>query len=137
MLGSVSDGRCRAREASMEGLTDAALMRVAEVFKALAEPRRLKILNSLREGEKNVSELVLLTASTQANVSKHLSVLLQAGLIRREARGTAAFYRMADDSTYQLCDIVCGQLVKQAETALALQQLLQQAPLMAGPDKSV
>lgn len=121
----------------MEGLNDAALIRVAEVFKALAEPRRLKLLNSLRDGEKNVSELVALTDSTQANVSKHLSVLLQAGLIQREARGTAAYYRMANDSTFQLCDIVCGQLVKQAETALALQHLLQQGQLSAGNDKPV
>ncbi|NQD36334.1 winged helix-turn-helix transcriptional regulator [Permianibacter sp. IMCC34836] len=115
----------------MEGLNDAALIRVAEVFKALAEPRRLKLLNVLRDGERNVSELVQLTASTQANVSKHLSVLLQAGLILREPRGTAAYYRMANASTYQLCDIVCGQLVKQAETTLALQQLLQQGQLPA------
>lgn len=121
----------------MEGLNDAALIRVAEVFKALAEPRRLKLLNALRDGERNVSELVQLTASTQANVSKHLSVLLQAGLIQREPRGTAAYYRMANDSTYQLCDIVCGQLVKQAETTLALQQLLQQGQLPGDGNKSV
>ncbi len=121
----------------MEGLTDAALTRVADVFKALAEPRRLKLLNALRDGEKNVSELVQLCASTQANVSKHLSVLQQAGLVLREARGTAAYYRMANDSTYQLCDIVCGQLMQQAETALALQQLLQQSQLQASTDKSV
>ncbi len=114
----------------MEGLTDAALARVADVFKALAEPRRLKLLNALRDGEKNVSELVQLCASTQANVSKHLSVLQQAGLVQREARGTAAFYRMANDSTFQLCDIVCGQLMQQAESALVLQQLLQQSQVL-------
>ena len=121
----------------MEALNDAALIRVAEVFKALAEPRRLKLLNSLRDGEKNVSELVALTDSTQANVSKHLSVLLQAGLILRDARGTAAYYRMANESTYQLCDIVCGQLLKQAEATLVLQQLLQQGQSPGGNGNAV
>lgn len=120
---------------SMEGLNDAALIRIAEVFKALAEPRRLKLLSCLRDGEKNVSELVTLTASSQANVSKHLAVLQQAGLVQRDARGTAAYYRMANASTFQLCDIVCGQLVKQAESALALQQQLQQGQLPERPDK--
>jgi len=96
----------------MEGLSETALGYVAEVFKALAEPRRLKLLNALRDGEKNVSELVRLTETSQANVSKHLALLAQAGLVAREQRGNCVYYKMADPVTYQLCDLVCGHMLR-------------------------
>jgi DNA-binding transcriptional ArsR family regulator len=96
----------------MEQLTDRALEQVADYFRALAVPARLKLLNALREGERSVGELTELTGFSQANVSKHLAVLTQSGFVLRAARGTSSYYRIADPETYKLCDTVCGQIGK-------------------------
>ena len=97
----------------MKNLDDDALALVAQYFAALAVPMRLKIMNHLREGERNVGELTLATGCTQANVSKHLAVLAHSGLVAKTQRGTSAYYRFADESVYRLCDLVCGQLDRQ------------------------
>lgn len=96
----------------MEALDDQALDQVADYFRALAEPLRLKLLNALREGPLNVSELTDLVGSSQANVSKHLGVLAKSGLVTRQSRGTSVFYEIGDPRTYQLCDLVCGQIAQ-------------------------
>jgi DNA-binding transcriptional ArsR family regulator len=95
---------------NMSKLDDKALQHVAKYFKALAEPMRLKVLNALQDGEKNVSQLTEMSGGTQANVSKHLSLLDQYGLVKRESRGTCVFYSIADPSVYELCELVCGQI---------------------------
>ena len=95
---------------AMEKFDDAALEQVARYFAALAVPMRLKILNALRDGERNVGQLTECTGCTQANVSKHLAVLAQNGLVQKAARGTSVYYNIADPSTYELCDVVCGQI---------------------------
>lgn len=87
---------------------------IAERFKVLSEPARLAILNALRAGEKTVSELVDETGMGQANVSKHLQVLLGAGFVARRKEGLYAHYRLADESVFALCDLMCGRL--EAET---------------------
>lgn len=103
----------------MEGLPPEALVRVAAYFQALSEPTRLQILNLLRAQERNVGELAQLCGFSAANVSRHLALLSQQGLVARESRGNAVFYRIADDSVYQLCDLVCGSIGRQLErTAL-------------------
>lgn len=94
----------------MELTDDRALEHVADYFRALAEPQRLKILQTLREGPRNVGELTAELACSQANVSKHLALLAKVGLVEREARGTSVYYRFADSRTYDLCDLVCGQI---------------------------
>jgi DNA-binding transcriptional ArsR family regulator len=94
----------------MKNLDDEALEMVAQYFGALSVPMRLKILNQLREGERNVGEITAATGCTQANVSKHLSVLAQNGLVAKTQRGTSAYYRFANESVYRLCDLVCDQL---------------------------
>jgi DNA-binding transcriptional ArsR family regulator len=96
----------------MDILDDRALNYVADYFRALAEPLRLKIVNALRSGEHNVGDLTDICGCSQANVSKHLSLLLKAGLIKREARGTSVYYSIADGCIYDLCDLVCGQLAR-------------------------
>jgi len=94
----------------MKGLDDHALQDVAAYFAALAVPMRLKILNALREGERNVTELTTEFGCSQANVSKHLALLAHGGLIEKLRRGTSAYYRITDPRVYQLCDLVCGQI---------------------------
>jgi len=99
----------------MEGMPPEALEQVAAYFQALSEPTRLQILNILREGERNVGELAQMCGYTSANVSRHLAMLTQHGLVARESRGTSAYYRIADESVYALCDLVCGNIARQLE----------------------
>jgi DNA-binding transcriptional ArsR family regulator len=94
-------------------LTPALLDLVAERFKALAEPARLHILNALRTGEKTVSELMQETGLGQANASKHLQLLHGLGFVERRKEGLYVHYRLADDSVFQLCDIMCGRLAEE------------------------
>jgi DNA-binding transcriptional ArsR family regulator len=96
----------------MNVLDDRALAHVADYFRALSEPLRLKLISALREREHNVGELTALCGCSQANVSKHLSQLAKAGLVERSAHGTTVYYRIADPVIHQLCDLVCGQLDK-------------------------
>jgi DNA-binding transcriptional ArsR family regulator len=97
----------------MKQLDDRALSWVAGYFQALSEPLRLKILNELRSGARNVNELTSRLSCSQANVSKHLGVLARLGFVAREARGTAAYYRISDPAVYELCDLVCGRIALQ------------------------
>ncbi len=99
----------------MEGLPSEALVRVAAYFQVLAEPTRLQILNLLRQQERNVGELAQLCGYSAANISRHLSLLTQHGFVARETRGNSAFYRIADPSVYDLCDLVCGNIARQFE----------------------
>jgi DNA-binding transcriptional ArsR family regulator len=96
----------------LKALDDQALGHVAEYFRALSEPLRLKILNALRDKAHNVGELTELLDCSQANVSKHLATLMRHGFVERSAQGTTAFYRIADPRVYQLCDLVCGQMAQ-------------------------
>ena len=93
---------------------------IAERFRVLAEPARLRILNSLMNGEQSVSELVDETGLNQANVSKHLSLLRSTGFVARRKEGLYSFYSLADPSVFQLCEIMCGRLEARAEEQSAL-----------------
>lgn len=93
-----------------KALTPAMLALVAERLRALAEPARLQILNELRGGEQTVTELVEATALGQANLSKHLRLLLAAGFVLRRKDGLFARYRLADEDVFRICEIMCGRL---------------------------
>jgi DNA-binding transcriptional ArsR family regulator len=99
----------------MEGLPKEALEQVASYFQALSEPTRLSLLNLLRGGERNVGELAQLCGFTAANVSRHLALLTLHGLVERESRGTSVYYRIADDSVFALCDLVCGSIARRLD----------------------
>ena len=96
----------------MQGLPPEALEQVAAYFQALSEPTRLRLLNLLRDGERNVGDLAQACGYTAANVSRHLAMLMQHGLVVRESRGTSVYYRIADASVYALCDLVCGNIAR-------------------------
>lgn len=87
---------------------------VADRFKVLAEPARLAVLNELRGGPHNVSELIEATGLNQANLSKHLQSLHAHGFVERRRRGLFVIYELADRSVFDLCDIMCGQLKRRA-----------------------
>lgn len=91
------------------------VQQVSEYFSILSEPMRLRILNFLREGEKCVQELVEATATSQANVSKHLKVMLQAGILSRRSEGTSAYYKVEDELIFELCNLVCDRLATRIE----------------------
>ena len=99
----------------MEDLPEEALEQVAAYFQALSEPTRLHILNLLRTQERSVGELAQLCGYSSANISRHLTLLTQRGLVARESRGNSAIYSIADKSIYALCDLVCGSIARQLE----------------------
>lgn len=99
----------------MEGLPEEALQQVAAYFQALSEPTRLQILNILRQGERSVGDLAQHCGHSSANISRHLSLLTQHGLVARESRGNSVYYSIADASVYALCDLVCGSIARQFE----------------------
>ena len=83
---------------------------IAQRFRVIGEPMRIKLLDAMRDGEMTVSELVQQTGATQQNVSKHLGVLHQAGIVGRRKDGNFVRYNVADDSIFGLCEQVCGGL---------------------------
>ena len=102
-------------------LDGAQLQAVAELFSALAEGSRLRVLQALQRGPLSVGELVESTGMKQANVSKQLGLLLNAGVIARRQEGNRAIYSIAMPLVFELCDLVCRDVAKQAaERAAAL-----------------
>ncbi len=93
-------------------LSEDALQLVAHRFAVLAEPMRLRLIQALFDGEKNVTELVALTGGTQANVSRHLQTLTAAHILARRKEGLQVFYRIGDPTIPKLCELVCGSLEK-------------------------
>lgn len=101
-------------------MPEAVLGRVAERFRLLGEPARLRILNVLRENrELTVTQLVELTALGQANLSKHLQLLHAAAFVSRRREGLYVWYSIADQQTIELCDLMCARLEREAGDAQA------------------
>lgn len=98
------------RRSRLPGLPGGALERVAARFRVLGDPSRLRLLDRLMAGERSVGELEAETGLSQANVSRHLSLLRREGLVARRSEGNRALYRIADESIGALCDLVCGSL---------------------------
>ncbi len=91
-------------------LSRQSLERVAEIFSAFADATRLGILQELRPGRLSVGELVAALGTSQANISKHLKHLHQAGLLIRERDGAQVFYQVSEDSVYEMCQFACRRL---------------------------
>ena len=96
-------------------MSAAALELVAARFRALGEPLRLRLLQELEAGEQSVSALAEKIGSTQPNVSKHLKVLQDAGLLNRRQQGTSAYYAIADTMVFELCEMICSRLRESLE----------------------
>ncbi|MDP3852038.1 MAG: metalloregulator ArsR/SmtB family transcription factor [Luteolibacter sp.] len=90
------------------------LERVAGLFRAFAESTRLAIVQELKGGELSVSEIVERLPTSQANVSKQLKLLHDAGLVIRRKQGTQVLYQIADPMVFELCRIVCEKLNRDA-----------------------
>jgi DNA-binding transcriptional ArsR family regulator len=101
-------------------LPDALAEAIAQRFRVIGEPMRIKLLDHLRDGPASVQELQDATGGSQQNVSKHLGVLLQANLVSRTREGNFARYAITDHSVFDLCDTVCGGLRRQLDELQAV-----------------
>jgi DNA-binding transcriptional ArsR family regulator len=86
---------------------------IARRFRVMGEPMRIRLLDRLREGESTVHELTEVLGASQQNVSKHLQVLLEAGIVGRRKQGNRAHYSIVDEGVLALCEQVCGSLQRQ------------------------
>jgi ArsR family transcriptional regulator len=100
-------------------MNDNTLAMVAERFRILGDPSRLRLLQHLGHQEVTVADLTERCASSQANVSKHLGVLLRGGLVARRKEGLHVYYRVADPGVFRLCDLVCGSIKERLATELS------------------
>jgi DNA-binding transcriptional ArsR family regulator len=89
--------------------------RVAERFRVLGEPMRIRLLEAMREDEMSVRDLQEATGASQQNVSQHLGVLLRAGIVTRRKEGNFSRYSISDPVVFSLCDEVCGGIRRQLD----------------------
>jgi DNA-binding transcriptional ArsR family regulator len=89
------------------------LGRIADRLKAMADPMRLRILHVLQGGERCVNDILGQVGGSQANVSKHLSVLRRAGLVECRREGVNVYYRIEDQTVFTICESVCNSLERQ------------------------
>jgi len=101
-------------------IPDALAELIADRFRLLAEPNRIRILDRLRDRELTVQQLTAELDTSQQNVSKHLGLLLRAGIVAREKAGNFARYRIADPEVFELCEHVCGGLQRQVDEVRSL-----------------
>lgn len=88
---------------------------IAQRFRVLGEPMRIRLLDALREAPATVQQLQQATGASQQNVSKHLGVLLHGGLVSRSKEGNFSLYEIADEGVFDLCEQVCGGLRRQLD----------------------
>jgi DNA-binding transcriptional ArsR family regulator len=110
MNASIQSNARRGAQRSRWTLTREALELVAARFRAMGEPLRLHLLQELEGGERSVSALAESVQSKQPNVSKHLKILQDAGLVKRRQQGTVVYYSIADEMVLELCDMICSRL---------------------------
>ena len=94
-------------------LPEALVELIAERFRIIGEPMRIRMLDALRDGPLTITELTEALGATQQNVSKHVGVLAQAGIVAREKDGNRVRCSIADDTVFALCELVCGGLRSQ------------------------
>jgi DNA-binding transcriptional ArsR family regulator len=93
-----------------EVMSDEMLELIAQRFRLLADPMRLRILHQLQQGERSVTELVNATGASQPNVSKHLSTLRTHGLVKRRQQGNLAYFSIGAPFVFELCNTVCDSM---------------------------
>jgi DNA-binding transcriptional ArsR family regulator len=101
-------------------IPDRLVVLVAHRFHLLAEPMRLRLLDRLRDGEATVQELADGLGASQQNVSKHLGLLTDAGVLARRKDGNHVRYRIEDDNVLELCEQMCGSLEHRLRALAAL-----------------
>jgi DNA-binding transcriptional ArsR family regulator len=100
-------------------MTPAMLEQVAEQFRALSEPSRLRLMNLLFDGDCSVGELVDRSGLSLANVSKHLAHLHKVHWVTRRKVGVKVLYALADERTFGLCELMCDRVRSVTKAAVA------------------
>lgn len=108
-------------------LPDPLVELIAQRFRLLGEPNRIKLLDALRDGPATAAELQEATGASQQNVSKHLGMLVDARMVRRVKDGTRASFSITDETIFDLCEQVCGSLRRQIAEFDALLQPAEEA----------
>jgi DNA-binding transcriptional ArsR family regulator len=93
---------------------------IARRFRVIGEPMRIRLLDRLRGGEASVNELAAALGASQQNVSKHLGVLTDVGILARRKDRNHVYYRILDEGVFALCDQVCGSVQDQLRALNAL-----------------
>lgn len=93
---------------------------IARRFHVLSDPLRVRILDLLRDGDLSVTAIAEQLGAGQQNVSKHLNLLTDAGMLHRRKDGTRVFYGIVDEGVFALCEQVCGSLQAHLSTLAAL-----------------
>lgn len=101
-------------------ISEEGLQMVAARFRILSDPMRLRILQYLEAGEQSVSAIAVAVESTQPNVSKHLKILLDGGLLSRRQDGNTVYYAIGDATIFALCDLVCRNLEERIARQVAI-----------------
>jgi len=99
---------------------------VARYFSLLSEPTRLKILHTICQDERSVSAIVTATGATQTNVSRHLTLMHQAGVVSRRRAGNIVYYRVDDSEFVEICRSVCVQIASRIDEQKPLKRDLLQ-----------
>ena len=97
---------------------------IARRFRLLSEPMRIRLVDRLRDGEATVHQLADELGTSEQNVSRHLTLSAEAGVLARRKQGNRVYYRIADPEVLALCERVCGSVE---------QHLLERAALVQGP----
>ena len=92
----------------------------ADILKALAHPNRIRILEALRNGEICNCELAPVLGLEQSNLSRHLMVLTQAGLVMPRKVGVRTFYRVVDDEVFEVLHSVQGMVRRRVEQQMTV-----------------
>jgi len=95
---------------------------IARRFRVIGEPMRIRLLDRLRDGEATVTELTEALDASQQNVSKHLSVLADVGIVGRRKDGNRVYYSVVDESVFALCEDICGSVQRQLASLSDLMQ---------------
>ncbi len=99
-------------------MSDKMMDLVARRFRTLGEPYRLRMLQTLESGEMSVGDMVAALIGNQPNVSKHLQILHEAGLVSRRRAGTTIFYSISDPMVFKLCELVCRSEAERSKREL-------------------
>ena len=108
-------GKTALREENGLTKSDEVFEKVADLFRLMSAPMRLRIISALCDGEKNVGELLAEIDTTQPNMSQHLNTLYQAGVLGKRRAGVQIYYRIIDDRVVTLCRTVCEQISSQSD----------------------
>ena len=117
-----SSRRDASRTGAPAGEFDGVFAAVARYFGLLSEPTRLRILHAICQSEQSVSAIVAASGATQSNVSRHLTLMHRAGVLRRRREGSAVYYAVADPEFVAICRSVCVQIAARIDAAAPLKR---------------